>query len=455
VNVVARLALTYFSIVPLQKWLSIIGALLVAGSLLARSPVFAIATFLGAFFVVFIPLLMGGASMRFGSSRSTLQLRPGARWKMLAAALLTICAMTAICTFTVWAAVRAGLGPPRPGPAANPPFTMAQYAIGACSVFGLFWLVSFIGSASRLWSMVMAIGFVALVNSRHWSALEALGPPVIVLPLMAAASWLAFTFWYLHTRQVRRPGWVSSTSPVGMGENNTGGWYSTLTESRNDSRPVAIRAYLLGTTSQLGFLLPGLFAALVILPIYLLQRNTSAGVVMLPVTFVTIFSGVAGSLSYMVARRARMLWLRAGLDRPGLFALGERTALQASAQMMVSAAIVLVIFSIAVKPDQAGRILVYAVSQLAYASVLFYFGLSQTRGWTAEGIAGCIILGLGLIVQMILLLPHTTGIPPVIAPVMIGISVLLSLLLRQHARKRWQTLDWHLTRPPVVQRQAL
>jgi hypothetical protein len=193
----------------------------------------------------------------------------------------------------------------------------------------------------------------------------------------------------------------------------------------------------------------------VILPIYLLQRNTSAGVVMLPVTFVTIFSGVAGSLSYMVARRSRMLWLRAGLDRPGLFALGERTALHASAQMMVSAAIVLVIFSIAVKPDQAGRILIYAVSQLAYASVLFYFGLSQTRGWTAEGIVGCIILGLGLIVQMILLLPHTTGIPPVIAPVMIGISVLLSLLLRQHARKRWQTLDWHLTRPPVVQRQAL
>ncbi len=150
-----------------------------------------------------------------------------------------------------------------------------------------------------------------------------------------------------------------------------------------------------------------------------------------------------------------MLWLRAGLDRAGLFALGERTVLMAYAQMLLSATLVLGIFSIAVKPEQTARILVFALSQMAYSTVLFYFGLSQTRGWTAEAIAGCIGLGLGLIVQMILLLPQTTGIPAVIALVLMGISVLLALLLRQHARRRWLSLDWHLTRPPVAQRQTL
>ncbi len=37
-NAVVRITLTYFSIVPLQKWLSILGALLVAGALLSHSP---------------------------------------------------------------------------------------------------------------------------------------------------------------------------------------------------------------------------------------------------------------------------------------------------------------------------------------------------------------------------------------------------------------------------------
>jgi hypothetical protein len=454
VNAVARLALTYFSIVPLQKWLSIAGALLVAAALLIQSPVFAIFTMLGALFVVLVPVLMGGTSMRFGSSRSTLQLRPGARWKMLAAALLTVCAMTAICAFTLWASMRAGLGPPRPGSTANPPFTVGQFAIGAWGAFGLFWILSFIASASRLWSTAIGIGFVAM-SQKSWWVLDSLGSPPLVLASAAAVSWLAFAIWYLNTRNVRRPGWTSGPSPMGMGENNTGGWYSALTESRSDTRAVAINAYLLGTTSQVGFLLPGLMSALVILPIWFLQRKDSGGLVVLPVTFMCIFSGVAGSMSHMVARRARMLWLRAGLDRAGLFALGERTALQAFSQMLTTATLLLGMFSIAVRPEMTARILVFIVTQLAYATVLFYFGLSRTRAWTAAGIAGCIFLGLGMIVQMILLLPQTTGIPGVIAPLMFGISVLLALLLRQYARKRWQSLDWHLTRPPVLQRQTL
>ncbi|MEO8306415.1 MAG: hypothetical protein ABI616_00060 [Pseudomonadota bacterium] len=452
-NAMLRMALTYFSIVPLQKWLSIAGAILVAIALLAHSPPFAVAAFLGAFFIVFVPLVMGGTSMRFGSSRSTLQLRPGARWKMLAASLLTICVMTAICALTLWAATQA-MGSARPGPGAKPPFTLVQFAFALWGAFGLFWLMSFVASASRLWSLPICIGFIAII-SRSRELFNALGSPPMVLAGAATIAWLVFAFWYLQAREVRRPGWVGSTSPVGMGENNTGGWYSTLTESRGDSRAVAIRTYLLGTSSRLGYLLPGLLSALVILPFYLLQRKASSGVAALPVTFVTIFSGIAGGLSYMVARRARMLWLRAGLDRSGLFAVGERTALQAFALMVVTAAIVLAAFSIAVKPDLASRILVYAVSQMAYATVLFYFGLAQTRGWTAGAIGGCILLGLGLIVQMILLLPQTTGISPVVAPVMIAISVLLSLLLRQHARRRWQTLDWHLNRPAVIARRTL
>jgi hypothetical protein len=451
VNSVLRITLTYFSMVPLQKWLSVAGVALIALALLMRSPPFAIASGLGVVFLVMVPALLGGASMRLGSSRSVLHLRPSSRWRMLASALLTVCLMTLVCVFIRWAVMLSGLGAAN-GEAAAPQVTLAEFALAIWGGLSILWLVSFVGSGSGMWAMFFGIGFIALIANKA-EALRALGSPPIVLATVGAACWVGFAFWYQQVRQVRRPGRMSG-SPMGMGENNTGGWYSSLTEAREDSRAIAAKAYLLGTTSQIGFLLPGIMSALVVLPIYFLQRKTSGGLIMLPVTFVTIFSGVAGGMSYMVARRARMLWLRAGLDRAGLFALGERTSLVAFAQMVLSAAIVLGVFSIIIRPEMTARILMYVGTQLAYAAVVFYFGLSQTRAWTAAGIAGCILIGLGMIAQMILLLPQNTGIPPVIAPVMLAISLSLALLLRQHARKRWLSLDWHLTRPPVVQRQT-
>jgi hypothetical protein len=452
VNTVLRITLTYFSVVPLQKWLSITGVLLITLALLMRSPPFAIASGLGVVFLVMVPALLGGASMRLGSSRTVLQLRPYSRWRMLAAALLTACLMTLVCVFIRWAVMLSGMGPAN-GNTSAAQVTLAEFALAIWGGLSILWLVSFVGSGSGMWATLFGVGFIAMTSNK-WEPLRALGSPPIVLATVGAACWVGFAFWYQQVLQVRRPGRMSSSSPMGMGENNTGGWYSSMTESRSDSRAVAIKAYLLGTTSQIGFLLPGIMSALVVLPIYFLQRKQGNGVVMLPVTFLTIFSGVAGGMSYMVARRARMLWLRAGLDRAGLFALGERTAAQAFSQMVISAALVLGIFSIVVKPEMTPRILVFIATQVAFATVLFYFGLSRTRNWTAAGIAACIVLGLGMILQMILLLPQTTGIPPVIAPALFGISVSLALLLRQHARRRWLSLDWHLTRPPVVQRQT-
>lgn len=458
-NAVLRITMTYFSIVPLQKWLSIAGAILVAVALLLRTTPFAIAAILGAVFIVLVPAFLGGTSMRYGSSRSTLQLRPGSRWKMLAGALLTVCLMTAICAFTMWAGSKAGLGPPSRNPSVAPQMTPTLLALALWGGFSVLWLASFVASGSGLWAALFGIGFIAM-NSSRWEPLKALGSPPIVLVTVGAVCWLVFAFWYLRVRGVRRPGRTSNMSlleprePMGLGENTTGGWYSSLTESRGESRTDALRAYLLGTSSYLGLLMPGLLSALVILPLYYLLRRSSAGFLALPVVLLTILAGSCGSLTYMVTRRARTLWLRAGFDRAGLFMLSERIALQGTALMFVGAAVVLAGFSIAARPDQGDRILVFAMAQLAYAMVLFYFGLSQTRDFSAATVFGYIGLGLGLIVQMILLLPQTTGISPIVAPILMGISLLLALMLRSLARARWLSIDWHLTRPPIMRREA-
>ncbi len=156
VNSVLRITLTYFSMVPLQKWLSITGVLLIALALLMRSPPFAIAAVLGVVFLVMVPALLGGASMRMGSSRAVLHLRPYSRWRMLAAALLTVCLMTLVCVFIMWAAMLAGVGPTN-GDTAAPPLTLAEFALAIWGGLSILWLVSFVGSGSGMWVMLFGI----------------------------------------------------------------------------------------------------------------------------------------------------------------------------------------------------------------------------------------------------------------------------------------------------------
>jgi hypothetical protein len=195
-------------------------------------------------------------------------------------------------------------------------------------------------------------------------------------------------------------------------------------------------------------------AALTLMLVHQVVQRTSPDGGPLPVVFVNILAWIVASLAGLVARRARMLWLRAGLDRAGLFVLGERTAIYAGGLMLLSAAVMLTTYSIAVRPELAMAILVFVIAQLAFATALLYFGLSLTRGWTVTDIFGGIGLGLLWILQMILLLPQNIIARPTVAPVVIGISLLLALLLRLHARGRWLSADWHLVRPPAMRRYA-
>jgi hypothetical protein len=448
VSAVLRIALTYFSLAPLQKWLSIAGVALVTGALLLPGPPLAIAAVLGTVLVVFVPLLLGGASMRYGSRPSVLQLRPGAHWKMLAAALLTVCVMMGLGLIAVWILSRAGLGQRGTGAAVAP----AQLALAAWGIASICWVCSFAASASRFLRVVLFVGFVA-ISYRQWELLRALHSPPLVLASVGAACWLAFALWYLRTNQVGRPGWGAYTAALlGFGANVPGDRISPLLDARGQSRAVATRAYLLGTASLAGFALPGLvMSAVALLLIRFPHAANAPGSFPLPVVFLNLFSWLAAALAAMATRRARLLWLRAGMDRASLFLLAERTTLQAAGLMMLGGTFVLTGYSIAMRPDLAPQTAVYVATQLSCALALFYSGLSLTRGWTAGRIAVAIALGLGWIAQMILLPPHSRGTSPVIAPAILGIAVLLALLLRQHARKRWHSLDWHLTRPAAVQ----
>ncbi len=447
-SAVLRIALTYFSLAPLQKWLSIAGVALLAGALLVPGPAVAIAALLGAVLVVFGPLLVGGASMRYGSRRSLLQLRPGARWKMLAAALLAVCVMMAIGLVAAWTVSRAGLGQLSAATAIAP----TQLALAVWGIASICWVCSFAASASRFLRVALFVVFVT-ISYRQWELLRALHSPPLVLASVGAACWLAFALWYLRTHQVGRPGWGAYTAALlGFGANVPGDRISPLLDARDQSRAVATRAYLLGTASLTGFVLPGLVMSAVALLLIRFPHATNApGSFPLPVVFLNLFSWLAAALAAMATRRARLLWLRAGVDRASLFLLTERTTLQAAGLMMLGGTFVLTGYSIAVRPDLAPQTAVYVATQLSCALALFYFGMSLTRGWTAGRIAGAIVLGLGWIAQMILMPPHSRGISPVIAPAILGIAVLLALLLRQHASKRWQSLDWHLTRPAAVQ----
>ena len=78
-----------------------------------------------------------------------------------------------------------------------------------------------------------------------------------------------------------------------------------MVNARGDSREVAIRAWLLGTSSRAGFLLPGVIAALTLMLVHQVVQRTSPDGGPLPVVFVNILAWIVASLAGLVARRSR------------------------------------------------------------------------------------------------------------------------------------------------------
>jgi hypothetical protein len=460
---VLGIALTYFRILSLQRWLNLAGLVLltcgavlfVTGGLLevhgnareVTKPMF-VCFVLGVTLIMIVPGFGGGIAMRMGSTPAVLHLKPHGRLRMLLGSALAVILLSLLVTLPALAAhwfvvvhdLDSALGYPEPW----------EMFLGFLPLAAGGWALMFLLSRSAVgiaffWLLPLAV--VKLMNTdRPWI----LGLRFEHLVMAGVAAWVVFALSYLRARSIRRPAASAGNfSNDGVGQPPFQ-WLLNADTSGAPARPLAISHYLLGCGSMRLYVLTGAWVALIFLLLHLIMprgSNAQGGPLLAMLPYLSFQCAITG---FTTARRARLLWLRAGLNRAEIFALASRLGLQAT---MITWAVPAAVVALQVGLSDPGRTpnaLLFVASQAAVAVCMFYGGLSLVRDWSARDVLLCIALVILFIAQAVMLGPQRPGNYIAMWSGLLAGAAVLALLLRAYAAHLWRVLDWRLIKPPKM-----
>ncbi len=428
-----------FWMLPLQRALTIVGALVLVGGQAFRLPFNMPGstlpmTFFGATLMMAVPLLAGGVFFRMLSASRALLLRPHARGRLLAAAMGMVVIVSCVWIVCYWMAFLAVPVKYQPD--------LEQYILMFAMTlsFGTQCAIAlFIASRSPAWTLLILVAWQLPGLLLHAFGVEdasrLLGGPVSVA--MSALAWVAFSIWYLRARRVHAGSWGR--------KEHTG--TSTSAESAVKvpaTREQAMSRWLLGGTTPLRLGLQCLLAAIVVLAIqWMLARDS--GIQPLHAMMFGALSAtatVSGAVSRAMASHARGLWLPAGRTRLALHAWIERQMLRVVLVIFIAVtlACALVWWLVLPRPDLSAVYVLCAV--LAPGLAAAWLGLMQQhRRGVFDAVAGLVILA-GWFYGLVRPLYVDAAAPrwDVLAA-LLGFTV----LLREVAYVRWRSADWRRT----------
>lgn len=450
-NASVAVALAYFSFVGLQKWLNwIFGALLAVGLVIeVRAETshslgggLALAT-VSAVLMMVAPVFAGGLVMRVGSTRTALHLRPEGRRHMLVGATLAVTFAAILLSSPILVAQLGNVDMPgKTSRFTHPALGMFEIMWGGIA---LVWIIVFALSRHQILAAFSFVLVTALANGVFWSGswlpitADQFGTLVMVT---GAGSWIAFARWYLRTPSVTPPGWnpggAALTAPVLVRFGNWRGIGQAL-GGTGEQRSTAVCQYLTGfdglrhqillsTLVTLLFLAEALFSDLPMRP----QQAS-----------MFFFIGVFGTP--ILVTRSRLLWLRSGLDRNGLFQVVERQAWRHVLSLCSLPAAFFVASSFILAPGQTLRVVLFLLSQLTFAICLVYAGLAATR-------ASKTVL-IGVVFPSVLLwifMDPEARFSDRTSAIALAVAVATAFGLRAYARSQWLKLDWRLSGPPMI-----
>jgi hypothetical protein len=458
-----RIALTYFAVVPLQGWLVGFGALLLLGAAVAlsgnpgagaRNAGITMLIF-GGLLTVGLTTLLAGGSMRSASSPRVTHLLPNGRRQMLLGATLAITLLAALATLVPLL----GDMPSTPGAKRSPfsgipPLTVFTTCWSAVA---LLWVGMFVVTGSRLLSVL--IPFIPLAMIKLGRNLQGLVPDSLTLLGASLVVWAAFSLWYMRVPSIRR---LSVYGPRPTDGSSSAMWnrlQAMMFFTRGGlSSTRAMQQMLLGP-SLFGHFMIGVGWILVAAFMLLLFSGFMSGSDHSPPSYfgAFIFAPVIlvtwGSMGFALTRRARILWLRAGLDRIALFRRAERSGLLAGAMAQGIVMVAFVLFALSIWPEDRGVVLLICAVLAAFCACLFYAGMSLTRGWVAVDFALCAGLLL-LFAFTLIVLPRWAHEQRTFALASPFAMTLLAVVLRWRARHRWRALDWRVARMLQMPRRA-
>lgn len=439
----ARIALRYFMVHPVQRWLLPVGALFCgAGLLLYVTGRPGIRMFAIGLVAVHLPAaLVAGATFRDLSACATNGLAPHFRIRMLGSLLLAAAgiALTWHLLTPLWlrAADPAGL--------ARAATLILPFGAATLLVLG-----TVIGSASA--TAFLAV-FATTSGLSYWLLADGVAQirgagiePILLAAVAAVGAWGGFGAWYLSTPRIAPPGWRAVPGPFGA--------------SQADSAPPTVSSaeasYLTGMAAANA---PGgdpdarttlMYAPLVLAAGWLFARLLPDPISASPGRLsylVAIMGGILvlqmGAQAGHEARRARLLWLTHA-TREDVFRLCERRALRQAVWVSTFYAVFLGAWLLQVF-GPAGVVWTAALMP-ATASAGSYLGLMAIRGWRPLDVAlGCALL-LTVYGVTPFVLAHLEDAPRAPAAAL-AILLAIALTCRTIAARRWRRIDWLGLRP--------
>lgn len=452
-SAVLRIALTYFEMLPLQRWLNLAGLLLFAGAVVmgvfgeemnGAKAIFMLCTF-GITLTLLVPGFGGGVAMRMASRPTIVHLRPHGRLKLLLGSTLAMTLLALVATIpalaTHWFVTAHELNTSRfPVPLSALLFFWPVAALG--------WIIMFSTSRTTLFAVAFpVIPLGAMKLPMLYQKFPAFTP--IHMLVIAAGAWMIFSLWYLRAARVRPP----VKQSAGFASIGTGPAQYQWLMGHGDDRPgadpqaQATACFLLGTSSNRVFTLTGLWTAVIFVAVSMVTPKGQAGSSQLLLFMMPFLGFHCATMGFSVARRARLLWLRNGADRDGLFSLAEKLGLRAALITWGIVAGAATVFMLVAEPRNAQVVLLFIAAQCLVAVCMFYVGMAMVKNWGINDVALCIGFLSLLILQMIFAHP-IGGVPPLQPLITLLAAGALLLPLRWHAHRLWAGLDWRLIKPP-------
>jgi hypothetical protein len=444
-SAVLRVWWTFFTAVPLQRWLGAFGCVLLllglGGGLLAadRSDVAVpiVMGFIGfAVFALFPAVFVTGALWRALAAPLQHQLYPYLRVRLLLAVILVVATLTA----SPLAFVAANEGPRA---VALSSAAVAVTGLSTAVIFAVFIVTRY---PRLLW---LGLGLAGFITISPWlkgggaDSLRAAGfSATAVVGVLTLAAWAAFLVAYFRVARIKPMRLLAAG----------GGALDDTTAAPPLSRASASRSLLggrlerpLSTRALLGAIGLGAILALVTTLLWRLPGTRTPPVVNFLWPWFAMF--VTGPPAERAIRASRLLWLHTGGARRETLRIVEgflgRFYLFTATAVATIAVLVPFLWSATV-----GEAVLLAATSLSAALCAIYVVLFA-RGSAPISVAGFVAL---LLVQLILLAPFKIEMTLPGAAALTLLQLAAAGVLRAAAIRRWRSVDWLRLRPVRDQR---
>lgn len=424
-NAALRVVWTFFTALPLQRWLgsagvALGGLLAIAGLVLQQPPFWIFGLLVLLVLAVFPTLFASAAVFRALSAPRANQLLPHFRARMLASVALFVAAL--VVSFAVLLFALSSLGD-----RAMPQEPLVYAFAFATATFMLMFLQ--FGDGRWIWLWFGTTVGVSLLLAVPATRLALAATPTWAWLVTAIAAWIAFAIWYVRARRI---------APLALVPQPHARAWSGVDLDGLLTRESALRALVTARPPR-----SGKRVARVVIGLGLATAAIVASVPFPFTSFVWPFATmiIVWSKATGIVHRSRLLWLRMPGARPAVRREIERALLRnlgAALLLLLGVAALYASPLVAVPPREV-------LAGFALAACAGLFGTYAALAAIPGNVVHLVTFALLILAQFGLLAPPSPSLTD--AVIVTAIELIGAIAFRAFAIARWRRVDWLRLRP--------